>query len=253
MPTKTPTPRPTKTPTPTINPTATPLPTPIGISCGYIEQDCCPAAKQYCIDPSLTCNGNICVYPTLAPTKIPTPTTRSAKPGPEEQQSQPNPIQKIIEKIPFIPKQEPVVEKNPSGVSGKVQINNSINKPVGAIYVVLYTDKNDIAGPRADARGGTYSFDGLEFKEYKLKAWVRTSDGAWYQNKSCTPIGGDYDCTVKPGQTKNLEVDIGPQGLRGVYIKTQEISQNLVQNIGRTLENLPVVGTFFQIFIISAF
>lgn len=165
-------------------------------------------------------------------------------------------VERAVEKVQeviFNKPPEPVGEAVPTAISGKVKINNSTNKSVFSSYVVLYDENKQALEPTANALSGSYSFNGLTSQDYIVKAWVRTTDGSWYQNNPCTPVGDDYDCRVKPGQTKDLAVDIGPQGPRALFLKAQDTSQNFVRNIKQTVENLPIIGPFIQIFIISAF
>lgn len=144
------------------------------------------------------------------------------------------------------------VTVKPTSVSGKVQVSNSTQIPISDTYVILHNDKNDKNGItfiRIDSTN-IYSFDGLTpNKYYVVTAWVKTADGNWYKNEPCSFTKGDYDCTVKPGQTKNLSVNIGPQGLRYTLQQSQQASKTIMDKI----QSLPVVGTFIQMFITSAF
>lgn len=199
---------------------------------------------------------NTPVPPTSSPTptRTPTPTLKPYTPQSGEPVQQENFVQRVINNIPFIPKAQPTTEQKPTSISGKVKVSNTTGVQVEAVFVTLHADQNDRVGiSSVPVQNETYNFDGLEDKPYVIKAWARTADGNWYQNKSCTATGDDYDCSVKPGEKKNLEVDIGAQGLRAFYIKTREISQNAFQTVGNFVINIPVVGPLIYMSVISGF
>lgn len=170
-----------------------------------------------------------------------------------QQTSSSNPLAAGFQQVVNWIKPKSVQEQKPTSISGKVKVNNSTGVEIDSVAVLLYTNKDDQEPLKANAISGEYSFENLEGDQYIVKAWVRDVNGKWYQNKSCTPTGDPYDCVVKPGEKKNLEVDIGAQGLRAVFIRTQSTSQNIVQTVGNFVNNLPVVGPIIQMFLISAF
>lgn len=244
-PTNTPSPTPSNTPTPTIPPDAT---------CGYPNLDCClPPQTTPCLRGSECSSSNPSVgicgpYPTSTPTRTPTPTLEPYTPQAGEPVQQENFVQRVINNIPFIPKAQPTTEQKPTSISGKMKVNNTTGAQVEAVFVTLHTDKNDRVGiSYIPVQNETYNFDGLEDKPYVIKAWARTADGRWYQNKLCGFVSDE--CSVKPGETKTLTIDIGEQGLRYFLTKTQEFT---LKSVG-SIRNIPVIGPFLEIFVISAF
>jgi len=140
---------------------------------------------------------------------------------------------------------------NPTVISGKVSLNNNSKSIAESTIVTLHTSKTDTglsSGKLSD--DGKYVFVGLDStKTYIVKAWARTADGKLYQNQPCTFTDSAFDCTVKPGHVKNLNIDIGAQGIRNILDKGQE-STTAVFN---KWESLPVIGPILYKYIISAF
>lgn len=257
-PTKTPTPIPTNTPTPL--PTVTPIPAPTGATCGYLNMECCPEGQTQCYGENVSCHNQI--FPFLGkgtckiadPTPIPpTPTPTKpvgAAPTTIPTQTATNTLRNVVNRIVAPQKIQPI--EQPSNISGKVTVNNTLAVGIVEIKTALYKIKGDPNAIAADARSETYQYNDVADQEYFIKAWVRDQNGNWYQNAPCTAVGDDYDCVVKPGEQKNLTVNIGPQGLRGIFVKTQNISTNFAQNLRQAIINLPG-GSIVNMFLMTAF
>lgn len=238
--TNTPTPSPTTTiPTPTTPPDA---------SCGYPGLPCCDYG-EICYGGSKCSFGFCGSYPT--PTSQPKPT---ATPTPTSTKEEPNFLRRNIEKAKeiFINPSPQIVEQKPAEVKGNVKVNNTSATPTESVFVSLHSENTGVlVRLELSPSGGNFEFDNLESdKKYVLKAWARDTSGNWYQNNKCNPLSeSDYDCIVKPGERKELTISIGSQGIRYILNKSQETALKTFDLI----RNIPIVGTFLEMFLISAF
>ncbi len=236
------------------NPTATPTPTPPPSSGGQITPPP-PTATPTPVRPTERIGVNLSPPPTSIPF-TPTPSSElelipiiDQKPKTD---SQPNILTQTITKIKeVINKEERQTE--PLTISGQIKINNTLGVLVDQVQVLLYENPNDQHPKTAEISNNQYVFTDLEEnKNYIIKAWAKVNND-WYQNTSCSLANDPYDCIVKTGDKKNLEIDIGPQGLNLAVSQIQKNSQKLASGINQLISNIPVVGPLINMFFISAF
>ncbi len=147
-----------------------------------------------------------------------------------------------------------------AGAKGKVVVRNSLTTPVEAVYITLHADQKDLEGyynKNLTANDkGEYVFNlensGGQTTNPIIKAWARSTNGNWYQNRACKLAGDNFDCSVKAGDNKTLYIDIGPQGLQKFNNDLQKTSQTATENISKFLDYVPL-GQYVKMFIISAF